>query len=253
MGAPPKDSSKDSTDLGKRSTNGPNDPEVAWLENNVPMSPRFDDTYFSRQGGRDEVRHVFLQGNDLPMRWQGQGRFTIGELGFGTGLSFLETLRAWQARGTRALHLDFVSFERYPVAIDEICQTIRSWPDLLPLCDELCATLRYDPGWNIMQLGTVRLLLAIGDANDLIDRWPDDLASADAWFLDGFSPNKNPELWNAELMTKVAARTREGGTFATFTAAGWVRRNLQSAGFLVRKIPGYGRKRDMACGTKRRP
>jgi len=253
MGVPPKDFSKDVKDLEKRPTNGSNDPGVTWLENNVPMSPRFDDSYFSRQDGRDEVCHVFLQGNDLPMRWQQQERFTIGELGFGTGLSFLETLRLWRTRDDPTSHLDFVSFEQYPVAVDEIRQTIRSWPDLLPLCDELRATLRYDPGWNVFQLGTVRLVLGIGDANDLIDCWPDDLASADAWFLDGFSPNKNPELWNADLMAKVAARTREGGTFATFTAAGWVRRNLQSAGFLVRKTPGYGRKRDMACGMKTSP
>lgn len=253
MGVPPKDSLKDVTDLEKRSTNGPSDPGLAWLENNVPMSPRFDDTYFSRQGGQDEVCHVFLQGNDLPMRWQKQERFTIGELGFGTGLSFLETLRAWRIHGDPASHLDFVSFERYPVAVDGIRHMIRSWPDLLPLCDELCTNLRYAPGWNVIQLGTVRLVLGIGDANDLIDRWPDNLACVDAWFLDGFSPSKNPELWNADLMTKVAARTREGGTFATFTAAGWVRRNLQSAGFLVRKAPGYGRKRDMACGMKTSP
>jgi len=222
---------------------------ISWLENDVPVSTRFDDTYFSKQGGRDEVRYVFLDGNDLPGRWQGRSGFTIAELGFGTGLSFLETARTWRRHASPAAILDFVSFERYPVTNDVILKTVSQWPDLGPICDELCAALEQGAGWNRLMLGdTIRLSLAVGDANEMIREWA---GSADAWYLDGFSPGKNPELWNARLMSEVAGRTVEGGTFATFTAAGWVRRNLEQAGFSVRKSPGFGRKRDMVRGELR--
>ena len=220
---------------------------LSWIDGNVPVSARFDDTYFSKQGGRDEVRHVFLNGNGLPGRWQGRNRFVVGELGFGTGLSFLETAFAWRGTALPEAQLEFVSFEKYPVGSDGIRKTMSSWPELMPLCEELCDSLVFEPGWNSVNLGAIRLTLAIGDVNDLIDAWE---GLADAWFLDGFSPNKNPDMWSEGLMTKVGARTLDGGTFATFTAAGWVRRNLQNAGFRVRKSPGYGRKREMASGVK---
>lgn len=220
---------------------------ISWLENDVPVSTRFDDTYFSRQGGRDEVRHVFLDGNDLPGRWRNCAGFTIAELGFGTGLSFLETARTWRECAPEAAILEFVSFEQFPVAPDVMSKTMAQWPELRPLCDELCAVLDPGPGWNRVEMGeTIRLSLAVGDANETIRDWS---GNADAWYLDGFSPGKNPELWNAALMSDVADRTVDGGTFATFTAAGWVRRNLESAGFNVRKLPGYGKKRDMAAGV----
>lgn len=222
---------------------------ISWLENDVPVSTRFDDTYFSKQGGRDEVRHVFLDGNGLPGRWLDRSGFAIAELGFGTGLSFLETARSWRQSAPRAALLDFVSFERFPVTTDVISKTLSQWPELCPICDELCAVLEQGEGWNRMMLGdTIRLSLAVGDANEMIRDWS---GRADAWYLDGFSPGKNPELWNAALMADVAARTVEGGTFATFTAAGWVRRNLEHAGFSVRKSPGFGRKRDMVSGKLR--
>lgn len=222
---------------------------ISWLENEVPVSTRFDDTYFSRQGGRDEVRHVFLDGNDLPDRWCNCTGFTIAELGFGTGLSFLETARAWRQFAPETAVLEFVSFEQFPVAPDVMAKTMSPWPELQRLCVELCAVLEQNVGWNRIMLGdTIRLSLAVGDANTMIREWSD---KADAWYLDGFSPVKNPELWNTTLMSDVAERTVEGGTFATFTAAGWVRRNLESAGFSVQKSPGFGRKRDMVKGTRR--
>lgn len=221
---------------------------ISWLEDDVPVSSRFDDTYFSKQGGRDEVRHVFLDGNGLPRRWQGRSRFTIAELGFGTGLSFLETAKTWRECAPEAAILDFISFEQFPVAPEVMTKTMAQWPDLRMLCDELCAVLECAPGWNRVAFGeTIRLSLAVGDANAIIRDWP---GMADAWYLDGFSPSKNPELWNETLMSDVAARTVDGGTVATFTAAGWVRRNLVSAGFDVQKTPGFGRKRDMVKGIR---
>ena len=220
---------------------------LSWTETDVPVSVRFDDPYYSRQTGREEVRHVFLAGNGLPERWRSYGRFVVAELGFGTGLSFLETCDVWQKSAPAAARLDFVSFEKYPLCENELGRAIAPWPDLMPLCEELCRGLNAKPGWNRLVIGNVRLCLAVGDANDLVDDWD---GIADAWFLDGFSPNKNPDMWNEALVRAVAARTRPGGTFATFTAAGWVRRNLEQAGFTVRKSPGFGRKRDMTSGVR---
>ena len=221
--------------------------DLTWLENNIPVSRRFDDMYFSKQGGRDEARHVFLRGNGLPGRWRDSDEFTIAELGFGTGLNFLETASAWRKTANPSAALTFVSFELFPVSLDDIRRTIACWPDLAPVCEELCAKLHYRAGWNSFEFGAVRLHLAVGDANELVRDWA---GCADAWFLDGFSPRKNPELWGENLLRQVYRKTSRGGTFSTYTAAGWVRRNLQNAGFQVRKTPGFGRKRDMASGVK---
>lgn len=220
---------------------------VRWDENDTPVSTRFEDPYFSRLDGRDEARHVFLAGNGLPQRWAGRHAFTIAELGFGTGLNFLETLAAWRRQDPRDAALTYVSFEQYPLAADDLARALDRWPDLAGDRDALLAGWPPEPGWHDRTFGTVTLRLGIGDANALAPQWE---SEADAWYLDGFSPARNPDMWDDELMAAVCAHTAPGGTFATFTAAGWVRRNLQSAGFAVEKVPGYGRKRECLCGTK---
>lgn len=221
--------------------------DIEWADGGTPRSRRFGDTYFSAAGGRDEVRHVFLSGNGLPDRFSGSSAFTIAELGFGTGLSFLETAHTFQTMCGPDQSLNYVSFELYPLPLSVIAQTMAPWPDLMPLCDALGQAMVTEPGWNTCRLGAVSLTLAIGDARELLDQWE---GRADAWYLDGFDPRQNPELWERDLMQSVFDRTAPGGTFATYSAAGWVRRTLSEAGFDVVRTAGFGRKRHMTAGRR---
>lgn len=229
-------------------------PELDWLEGEVPRAEAFDDTYFSRAGGLEETRHVFLAGNGLPERWEGRESFAIAEFGFGTGLNFLTTLKALKAQQTPP-HLTFISFELYPMTREQLARALSVFPDLADEAAELTAQWQPAPGWSKLTFAGAGLWLGIGDARDMIA----DLARAgegapagpvDAWYLDGFSPAKNPELWEEDLLKAAFDVTAEDGTFATYTAAGWVRRNLASAGFIVEKQKGFAGKREMVAGRK---
>jgi tRNA U34 5-methylaminomethyl-2-thiouridine-forming methyltransferase MnmC len=211
-----------------------------------PVSLLFCDKFYSATDGQGETTHVFLAGNGLPERWHGTEHFTIAELGFGTGLNFLETWRHWITDRAPGQRLTFVSFERYPLSWEAIATALSKWTSL----DDLAAVLvdRWQTGpdgapWAMD--GQTTLQIAPSDALASVTAWA---GKADAWFLDGFAPAKNPDMWSAELMRAVAAHTTPGGTFATYTAAGWVRRNLQAAGFGVEKRPGFAGKREMMCG-----
>jgi tRNA U34 5-methylaminomethyl-2-thiouridine-forming methyltransferase MnmC len=221
--------------------------QVDWRDDGTPVSRRHDDPYFSRHDGRGEVRHVFLAGNHLPQRWAGRTAFAIAELGFGTGLSFLETLATWRRSTAPGARLTYLSFEIDPLGPSDIGRAVAPWPELAPLAGELAAIYAAEPGWNRMVLEGAELVLAVGDANVLIGDLPVD---ADAWFLDGFDPRKNPELWGAELMRAVFEATAPGGTLATYSAASRVKANLAAAGFAVRKRPGHAFKREMLAGVK---
>jgi len=222
-------------------------PELEWLDGDVPRSEGFNDTYFSKAGGLAETRHVFLAGNRLPERFGGRKTFTIAEFGFGTGLNFLTTLRALDQVSNPAV-LSFVSFELYPMTAEQLRRALGAFPELEPLASELLKAWAPEPGWNRFQVAGAELCLGIGDARDLIGDL--EVAPIDAWFLDGFSPARNPELWDPELLRAAADLTAEGGTLATYTAAGWVRRNLQAAGFEIEKVPGFAGKREMVIGRK---
>ena len=206
-----------------------------WKDGHVPVSEQFDDPYFSAQDGLAETQHVFLDGNDLPSRFA--PGFHIAELGFGTGLNMLATWAAWEQSGQET-PLRFTSFEAFPMALDDMAQALQSFPELAEYRDRFLA------GWDgtPCDLGAVQLEVIAGDARKTLSLWDD---KADAWFLDGFSPAKNPELWGDELLAEVARHTVSGGTAATYTAAGFVRRGLESAGFSVTREPGFGRKRHM--------
>jgi len=199
--------------------------EVDWTEDGVPVSRRFDDPYYSFADGLAETQHVFLAGNDLPERFC--DGFHIAELGFGTGLSFLTALAAFRAAGVKGT-LRFTSFEAFPMDREAQRHALSRYPDL-PV-----AALDGAPD--------VDLQIIEGDARDTLPTWQ---GTADAWFLDGFSPAKNPELWGADLLKEVARHTHRDGTAATYTAAGFVRRGLEAAGFHVARVPGFGRKRHM--------
>lgn len=213
---------------------------LSWIEGHIPMSVTFDDPYFSLENGLAETRHVFLDGNDLPARFG--GGFHVAELGFGTGLNFLCTVAAWRATGITGV-LNFTSFEAFPMTLEDMAMALAAFPELSDLATEMLDALAAG-GWS-HDLGDVQLEVIVGDARDMLPNWS---GRADAWYLDGFSPAKNPELWGAKLMQDVANHTKAGGTVATYTAAGFVRRGLQDAGFEVTRTKGFGRKRHMTQG-----
>jgi len=210
---------------------------INWRDGDVPVSTRFNDPYFSLENGLAETRHVFLAGNDLPARFR--GGFHVGELGFGTGLNLLAALHAWRAAGM-AGRLVYTSFEAFPMAPPDMRRAQSRFPDLATLAAGLAPY--WTGGAQRIVLDDLDFTLVTGDARETLGAWPH---KADAWFLDGFSPAKNPELWQPALMAEVAHHTAHGGTIATYTAAGFVRRGLEAAGFSVSRVPGYGRKRHM--------
>jgi len=216
---------------------------LEWLPGDLPRSRRFNDPYFSADGGLAETRHVFLAGNDLPARLR--PGFAVAELGFGTGLNMLAlALAAAETPGP----IHFISFEAYPLPAADIARALAAFPEALAIAQPFLAA--WANGATHFTLGQLQVEVVIGDARETLPGWQ---GTADAWFLDGFSPARNPELWSPDLMANVARHTRPGGTFATYTAAGHVRRGLQAAGFAVTRLPGYGHKRHMAAGRLETP
>lgn len=211
---------------------------LEWRDDAIPVSTRFDDPYFSLANGLDETRHVFLAGNDLPARLR--PGFQIAELGFGTGLNLLATLIACGDTPIR-----YTSFEAYPMSAAEIARALAAFPEAEAVAAPFLAA--WARGDRQFQLGPIDVDIVIGDARETLPAWD---GRADAWYLDGFSPAKNLELWGADLMAAVGAHTAPGGTFATYTAAGFVRRNLAAAGFAVTRAPGHGHKRHMSRGVR---
>ncbi len=208
-----------------------------WREDRVPVSRRFDDPYYSLDDGLAETRHVFLAGNGLPARFR--DGFHVAELGFGTGLNLLATLAAWRAQALPG-RLHFTTFEAHPLSGPDMLRAQAGFGELAPIAAELA------PFWQAkarrITLPDLCFTLIEGDARLSLPGWP---GRADAWFLDGFSPAKNPQLWEPALMQAVADHTAPGGTAATYSAAGAVRRALDAAGFVTARQPGYGRKRHM--------
>ena len=222
------------------------DADLTWIDDDAPYSKRFEDRYFSEQDGGEEAVAVFIAGNGLPERWGDTDLFQIAELGFGTGLNFFATLAAWYNFAPETASLAYTAFERYPLESDDMRRALKPWPELAPIAEpwlEVWPRLLHEP----VLIGPVELELVIGDARTSVPQWPN---YADAWYLDGFSPAKNPELWESDLMHGVFDHTLPGGTFSTYTAAGFVRRNLQAAGFDVRRVQGFGKKRGRLQGHR---
>ncbi|MFD2172718.1 tRNA (5-methylaminomethyl-2-thiouridine)(34)-methyltransferase MnmD [Rhodobacter lacus] len=210
---------------------------LAWRDGSTPVSTRFDDPYFSLAGGLAETRHVFLAGNDLPARLC--PGFHIAELGFGTGLNLIATALATD------LPIRFTSFEAFPMSGEEMARALAAFPEAEALAAPLAAAMLRSETRFI--LGSLSVELILGDVRDTLPRWGE---KADAWYLDGFSPAKNPEMWGEDLMAEVGRHTAPGGTFATYTAAGFVRRGLAAAGFTVTRAPGHAGKRHMSRGGR---
>jgi tRNA 5-methylaminomethyl-2-thiouridine biosynthesis bifunctional protein len=301
----------------------------------TPVSSAFGDVYFSRAGGVAETEHVFLKGNGLPGRWQSMiegglapyaaltpaasgspweathttpvadaalahRRFTIAELGFGTGLNFLVTLKNFRKTAPAAGVLHYIAIEKYPFTPDRLRAVLALQPELAEEAGELLAAypLRL-PGLHRIHLPRCVLTLCFGEVEAMLKevarcplpvarevqekdplplreregptQWEGEGAVEkdgiplhrpltqpspargegfiDAWYLDGFSPAKNPEMWSTDILARVGALSAAGTTFATFTSAGEVRRGLMAAGFAVQKVPGFGHKREMLVGV----
>jgi len=217
-----------------------------------PYSDRFSDVYFSTDSGLEETRHVFLKGNHLAERFavlSADDSFCIGETGFGTGLNFLCAWQLFEKTVPAGASLDFFSVEKFPLSDEELRAALALWPELSPLSEAFLARWhRRVPGWNRWSFagGRVRLTLACADVDEALPQLPQHCV--DGWFLDGFSPAKNPEMWSDKVLTNVARISRDGATLATYTCAGWIRRGLQQVGFEVEKAQGFGHKREMTRG-----
>lgn len=236
--------------------------DISFNENGTPVSAAFDDVYFSNDNGLLETRYVFIENNHLLDRWASwtKPHFVIAETGFGTGLNFLLTLNLFKAfREQHPSHplkqLYFTSFEKFPIAIDDLRMALNAWPELE---NEAQALINHYPlpieGCHRLSFATrndndVFLDLWFGDVNETLPLLPTQLHGAiDAWFLDGFAPSKNPDMWQENLFRYLALLSAPEGTFATFTAAGIVKRGLQGAGFTIEKVKGFGKKREMLRG-----
>lgn len=215
----------------------------------VPCSSAYGDVYHSADGGPGQARHVFLAGNGLPGRWAGRGRFVILETGFGLGLNFLATWAAWRDDPARCGRLHFVSCEKHPFPSGDLATLHRAWPQWAALSAQLrdhWPTLT--PGFHRLHLdgGRVILTLLFGEAADTLAELQ---ARADAIYLDGFSPARNPELWSPRIFHRLARLAAPGATLATWSVAGSVREGLTHAGFLVTKTEGFGGKRQMLTAS----
>lgn len=222
----------------------PGPSSVEWTEDGRPRSALYGDAYFGADDGLAEARAVFLAGCRLPGAWARRRTFTVGELGFGTGLNILALLDLWRREGPSGGRLHVFSVEAHLMSREDAARALATWPDLAPLADILLARWPQDRrGFHRIDLpefGAV-LDLALMEATEALVAWD---GRADAWFLDGFAPALNPDMWREEVLTAVAARSAPGARAATFTVAGQVRRGLAAAGFEVSRAPGHGRKRE---------
>jgi tRNA 5-methylaminomethyl-2-thiouridine biosynthesis bifunctional protein len=223
---------------------GERDPDLIWTEAGEPRSGRFGDIYFSAEDGLAESRAVFLQGCGLPEAWAGRRHFTVAELGFGTGLNIVALLDLWSRTRPQGARLNVFSIEGYPLSRGEAGRALSRWPELRSIADVLISRWPSStPGFHRVDLPELDAVLdlAVGDAAWALEQWA---GRADAWFLDGFAPSTNPEMWSDAVLDGIAARSAPDARLATFTVAGAVRRGLAERGFTVEKRPGHGRKRE---------
>lgn len=218
------------------------DNRIEWQDDLTPRSQRYDDIYFSPQDGLSESIAVFIEGIGVPDVWVDKKDYTICELGFGTGLNFLTTLREWKksARSDQTLH--YIATELFPLTKNDIEKAIH-WEELDALKDSLLE--QYPSSQIELDDGAVKITLLCGDSAEMLTELD---CKIDAWYLDGFSPQKNPAMWSKDVFSQMARLSVPGAKLATFTAAGFVRRGLIAVGFNIHKRPGYGKKREMLNG-----
>ncbi|MDO6764000.1 bifunctional tRNA (5-methylaminomethyl-2-thiouridine)(34)-methyltransferase MnmD/FAD-dependent 5-carboxymethylaminomethyl-2-thiouridine(34) oxidoreductase MnmC [Agarivorans sp. 1_MG-2023] len=235
---------------------------VHWNPEGTPVATNYDDVYFSVDNGLAETRYVFIEQNQLSERWKNhsQASYVIAETGFGTGLNFLATWQHYQQfliehADTELKRLHFISFEKHPLALKDLSQALSQWTELMPFSQQLL--LRYPkimtPGCHRIEFSTpvpITLDIWIGDVHANLPEVPNVKGGlVHSWFLDGFAPSKNPDMWSQQLFNGMARISADNASLATFTAAGFVRRGLIDAGFHTVKAKGFGRKRDMLVGN----
>lgn len=226
---------------------------LEWRDN-TPVSSHFDDVYYSLDDGLAESRYVFLQQNDLPRRWQQHqtAEFSILETGFGTGLNFIAAWQMWRKTAPENTSLHYISIEKYPLNADQIRRALSPWPELAEQTEHLAAQLPPPlPGWHTLNFNNDRLRLSLifADIGEALCQLGSSNITADAIFLDGFAPDKNPEMWTDAVLSGLANLASQNTTIASFTAVGRIRRQLQHCGFDMVKIAGFGRKRHMIRGS----
>ncbi len=225
--------------------------QIDWDEHGLPRSRAYADVYFSTESGLAETHHVFIEQNRLKERFQAltaHERCVIGETGFGTGLNFLCAWQLFQASACPGARLQFVSVEKYPLRPADLKRALALWPQLAAYAEPLLAQyVAIHPGFQrlVFDGGRVSLTLLVGDA---LEQLPLLDGQVDAWFLDGFAPAKNPEMWSPELFAELARLSHPGTTLGTFTSTGWVRRSLKAVGFKMKRVPGIGHKWEVLRG-----
>ena len=221
-----------------------------------PYSTLYKDGYASAAGAVEETKFVFLDAIGAPDAWKGADTYCIGETGFGIGLNFLVTWELWRRTAPSHAQLHFVSIEGHPVSkldLEKALKPYASHPNLGPLARELCnhyPVLHAGFHRLVLDGGRVRLTLLFDTIGSIL---PQLHGTMDAWFLDGFSPSKNPAMWTPQVLSTIAQKTKVEGIVATYTAAGAVRRALSDAGFKVEKRPGYAGKRERIVGCLQTP
>lgn len=227
---------------------------ISWDDDCNPRSLEFDDVYFSSTGGMEESDYVFLGGNNLAERWKNlsAGQFTIAETGFGSGLNFLMCWQAWRRQVPASARLHYISIEKFPLRLHELRQAHIAWPVLQSLSEELLANYPAPlPGRHriLLEDGRLTLDLLFEDASQALEQLEElPGLKVQAWFLDGFSPARNPQMWTQKLYHTMAKLSPPEATYATFTAASQVRKGLEEVGFRTTRKPGFGSKREMLTG-----
>ena len=219
-------------------------------KNGMLLSTQFDDHYFSSAGGINECEHVFINGNNLLTRWKSTTQFTIAELGFGLGINFFTTANAWISNSNCNSNLHYISIEKFPISINDL-QKIHSQ---LGICSALRSDFydQYPPnviGWHRIHFDHSRITLTL-IFSDALKALSESNFKADAWYLDGFAPNKNPQLWSKDIAKQIFRLTRNNGSFATYSVAKEVHKNYTSAGFKIIKQKGFANKREMLAGIR---
>jgi len=236
---------------------------VTWSERGQPISNEYGDMYFSIADGLAESRYVFIEQNQLPTRFstlKANEHFTIGETGFGTGLNFLATWECWLKHAPAHAQLHFISTEKFPLTVQELSQALGLWPSLTNLTESLLESYKAqfigsnESHYYRFSFGNVHLSLLIDDVNQALQQllpqqhngfmqaqW----AGVDAWYLDGFSPAKNPDMWTDDLLHTISIMSKKGTSLSTYTAASSVKKGLESHHFIVTKKPGFGKKREL--------
>lgn len=235
--------------------------DIIWRDNNVPEAKSFGDIYYSPDvgfgDGLAESEFVFLKGINAPNCWTNKNQYSIGETGFGTGLNFLATWDKWRAIAPENATLNYVSVEGFPLTRDQLSRALKPFPTLKPLAEELIANYPLiHPGFHHLSLdeGRINLTLLFGPVDKMLSEitGPKD-GLFDAWFLDGFAPAKNPDMWSPAVMKQLGRLIKPQGKLATFTAAGIVKQGLEDHGFTVEKTKGFGKKRARIIAVKTSP